>query len=46
MSLFVVMMVFVFYGSISLYGQNLEARVAELNKLPCCDYTEVLLTLK
>jgi hypothetical protein len=23
------------------FAQNLEARVAELNKLPCCDYTEV-----
>ena len=28
-------------GLTPAFGQSLEARVEELNKLPCCDYTGV-----
>ncbi len=27
--------------SSGIYGQSLKTRIAELNKLPCCDYSEV-----
>jgi len=40
-SIAVALLVLAWGGSTPGFGQSLEARVEDLNKLPCCDYTEV-----